>query len=102
MLRIERHELDVADLEAVFARVARQGNDVRLHQILHRHGVELDLLIPEPLAGVEPGQHLGEIVAAGDGLKTCAIEGVEVDVDAPQPGVDTMAPPVPAAARRWW
>ena len=35
-------------------------------------------------------------------LEALAVERVEVDVDAPQPGVVQRRAPVPAAGRRWW
>ena len=86
-LRIERHELDVAHFEAVLPREAGQRNDIRLNQILHRDGVELDFGVSGALGGGEAGEHARQVVAARDAGEAFTVECIDVDVQAAQPGL---------------
>jgi hypothetical protein len=86
VLRIERHELDVSNLKSVLTRVARQRDNIGLHQILHRHRIQLHG-VAEALAGVEAIEDFAEIVAPRDLKETIAVERIDVDVDAPKPGL---------------
>src|SRR5579863_9151436 len=86
-LRIQRHELDIADLDAALAPETGQRHDVRFDQILHGDCVDLDRAVPHPLAGLDAGQDAVEIVAARDLLEALPVERVQMHVDAPQAGI---------------
>ncbi len=49
-----------------------------------RHRVDLDLLEAGALSSVETGEHLVEFVAPGDVVKSLPVEGIEMDIEAPQ------------------
>ena len=74
-------------------RVAAPGDEV-VHLVLvdalERDGVDLD---PEPGLdrGVDAVHHLGEAAPAGDLRELRGVEGVERDVDAPDPAVGELA-----------
>src|SRR6185437_12360231 len=83
-LRIERHELNEADLDAALAAVASDRRNVRLNQIADRDHVQLDRSIAKLLAQLDAIEHTAQVVAARDLPKTFAVERVEMNVDAPQ------------------
>ena len=56
-LRVERHELDIADFDAALAAVPGQRNDIGLHQILHRDGVDLDRADTQAPADLDAVEH---------------------------------------------
>ncbi len=86
-LRVQRHELDVAHLDAALAGEPRQRHDVRLDELLHRHGVELDRAEAQLERPVDAGQHAVQLVAPRDVDEALTVERVQMNVEPPQPGV---------------
>ena len=87
VLRVERHELDVAHLEAALARAkTRERHDVGLHQVLHSHRIQLDGPETQAARRFNACQHTVQLVAPGDLAETRTVERIQVDVDAAQPG----------------
>src|SRR5262249_8777774 len=66
LLRIERHELDVADFESVFACESGERHNIGLHQVLDRHGIDLDRSESQTLRRLDALQHAIQIIAPGD------------------------------------
>ena len=87
MVGIQRHEFDVADLDIALAAEARQRDDVRFHQVLHRDGIDLDGAVAQAPAKLDAFQNLVEIVAPGDVPEAFPIERIQVHVDASKSGV---------------
>jgi hypothetical protein len=89
VVSIERHELDEAHLVGVLAGEAREGQDLRLGEAAHGHGVDLDRVrLGEARERLEPAQDLGQRVAAGHREEAVALQGVDGDVEAPHAGAD--------------
>src|SRR5262249_52929231 len=86
LLCIERHELDVADLNVVLTSEARQRHDVGLRQVLDGHGVDLDRSETQAAAHLDRGKHFVQIVTPRDALKALAVQSVKVNVEAAQTG----------------
>ena len=57
---------------------------------------------PAAWHGSMPCEHLVEIVAPRDLREALAVERIEVDVEAAQPGIVERLAPARPAARRWW
>jgi hypothetical protein len=85
-LRVEGHELDIADFDAAFAPELGQRDDVGFDEVLDGDGVDLDGAETEGLGLIEAGEDLGKVVAAGDVFESGAIERIEVDVQAAEAG----------------
>ncbi|MCY1352793.1 hypothetical protein D9M69_391110 [compost metagenome] len=87
----QRHLLDEADVQLV---VDGEG-----HQVLHlvvvaallHHAVELDALEPGAARHGDAVQHLVELVATGEGGEAFALQRIEADVQAGDPGGTQVA-----------
>ena len=82
----ERHLLDEAKLGAVVDGIVRQRNDVFFVDPGHDHGVDLDGVQARGVRGGDGLQHMVEPVAAGERGVALAVDGVERDIDAVEPG----------------
>jgi len=87
VLRVERHEFDVAHFEAVLARVTGQRNDVRFQQVLHRDGIQLDACEAGLPGRRQACEHLVKLVAACDFEEARTVQRVDVNVEAAQAGL---------------
>ena len=82
----QRHLLDETELGAVVDGIVRQRNDVFFVDPGHDHGVDLDGMQARGIRGADGLQHVVEPVAAGECGVALAVDGVERDIDAVEPG----------------
>jgi hypothetical protein len=87
MLRVERHELDEAHFESVLTAEARQRNEIRLHQILHRNRIQLDGAKTQAFGYGDTFEHFIQLVAARDLAEALTVERIQMHVEPPQAGL---------------
>ena len=81
MLGVKRHLLDEPQLVPAGQAVAQQAGRLVVVEVAHQHRVDLDGREPGGRSGREPGQHVGEPVAAGQFAEDLGSQRVERDVD---------------------
>ena len=91
LARSQRHVLDEPQLPATAQALGQETWRAFLHGGGHGHGIDLDGVQAGLLGAGDPGQDVGEPVAASDGGVVLRVQGVDGDVDAvqagrPQPG----------------
>ena len=82
---VQRHLLDDAQLVAVLEAEPQQLNDILAAGGGVQDGVHLDRRQACCLGGGQPGHHVGEPVAAGDGREVIPVDAVQRNVDPVQP-----------------
>ena len=82
----KRHLLDEAELGAVVDGIVRQRDDVLFVDPGHDHGVDLDGMQSRGIRGGDGLQHVVEPVATGECGVALAVDGVERNIDAVEPG----------------
>ncbi len=85
--RVERHELDEADLDVVLAAVVRECDDLVVVDATFDDRIDLDRVESRFLGGSDPVQHVDEFVTPSHLMELLAIERVEADVHPPEPGL---------------
>src|SRR5918992_1980195 len=91
VVSVERHELDEADLEGGPPGEVGEAQRLVLAEPPHRYGIHLDRShLGEAGDRLEPAQDAGQRVAAGGLGKAVALERVDRDVYAADPGRDQI------------
>ncbi len=83
---IERHEFDEAHDEVAVARECGEGFHFVVVQAADQHCIYFYGAEARGLGGVDAGHHLVESFCAGDAFEFIAVERIEADVDAVEPG----------------
>ena len=86
VLRVERHLLDEPQLIAPLEAERQQVDGLVVVRPAHQHAVDLDGCKSGVEGRLEPTQHVVQPVATRQRRERRALQGVEADVDALQPG----------------
>ena len=86
VLGVQRHLLDEPQLVAVSRAKRSSGRRLVVVDAAHQHRVDLHRDQPGGRRRGQPGQHVGEPVAAGERGEPVRVEGVQRDVDPVQAG----------------
>ena len=86
MGRADGHLLDETQLDARCQAEVEQIGRVRIVHPAHHHGVDLDRCQAGGPGCGYAGQHIGQPIPVGDLPEMRGVEGVQGDVDPPQPG----------------